>query len=210
MSVPIIRGFVKTLRSDKSIREASGSGPEIFERLYAAHTDPWALTVSPMNHQRYLALLETLTASTPCHSILDVGCGEGHFTRFLTGMSTTVVGIDVSASALKRAAERAPTAHFTCTGLLEYVTSDTFDVITAVEMLYYVRPTDRALARLLELGRTVVVSYSNKHRTEVAAVIERHPRLVELRFCPFFGLQRFGFTIARFDGWARDSAASTP
>lgn len=207
MSIPIIRGFVKTLRSDKSVRETDGPGPEIVERLYAANVDPWALTVSPMAHQRYLALLEALT---PCRSILDVGCGEGHFTRFLTGMSTTVVGIDVSASALGRTAERAPTAQFTCAGLLEYAPPDTFDVITAVEMLYYVRPIDRALTRLLELGQTVIVSYFHKHRAEVATVIEGHPRLAELRFCPFFGLQRFGFTIARFEGWACGSAASAP
>lgn len=170
MSIPIIRGFVKTLRSDKSVRETDGSGPEMFERLYAANVDPWALTVSPMAHQRYHPLLEALTPLTPCRSILDVGCGEGHFTRFLTGTSTTVVGIDVSASALGRAAARAPTAQFTCTGLLEYAPPDTFDVITAVEMSYYVRPTDRALTRLLELGQTVIVSYSNScvHRHSIS------------------------------------------
>lgn len=206
LSAPLIWGFVKTLQSDRSVRGAHHVGPEVFERLYAASIDPWALSVSPMAHQRYLALLHAVAPFTPCRSILDVGCGEGHFTRFLAGMSTEVVGIDVSASALERAAEHVPAARFICAGLHEYRPPKTFDVVTAVEMLYYVRPVDRALTRLLELGRTVIVSYSKKHREEVAAVIEQHPRLVALEFCPFFGLKRFGFTVARFDGLADDGA----
>lgn len=200
LSAPIIWGFVKTLQSDRSVRGAHHLGPDVFERLYAANIDPWALSVSPMAHQRYLALLHALGPFTPCRSILDVGCGEGHFTRFLAGMSTNVVGIDVSASAVERAAEHVPAARFICAGLHEYEPPEVFDIVTAVEMLYYVRPVDRALSRLLQLGRTVIVSYSKKHRDEVAAVIEQHPRLTALDFCPFFGMKRFGFTIARFDG----------
>jgi hypothetical protein len=30
--------------------------------------------------------------------------------------------------------------------------------------------------------------------------VERHPRLVGLEFCPFFGMKRFGFTIAHLRG----------
>lgn len=198
MSVETVRGFFRTLESDRWLRRHAHR--MAFEELYSSRPDPWAVAASPLARQRYLQLIEMLSAHAPCSTILDVGCGEGHFTRYLGGMAARVVGIDVSASALHRAAQRVPAAQFVCAGIEEYTPDEPFDVVTAIEMLYYARPVDRALDRLLIFGRTVVVSYSNGHRHEVADVVEGHARLVSLERFSFFGTKRFGFTVAQLRG----------
>lgn len=200
MSGEVVRGLARTLWADWRIRRARHSDDDRFERLYAATTDPWALSVSPMAQQRYLAVIDALTPLTPCNSILDVGCGEGHLTRYLTGLSHRVVGIDVSPSAVARAQYSVPSAHFIVSGVDAYQAPKPFDIVTAVEMLYYLPEPARALERLLALGRTVIVSYSNKHRAVVADLVEQHPHVTAVQFCPFFGTKRFGFTIARLRG----------
>jgi SAM-dependent methyltransferase len=196
--VQTVRAFLRTRESDRWLRR--NAHRTAFEELYASRPDPWALAISPLAHQRYLQLIETLSAYTPCATILDVGCGEGHFTRYLGGMADRVVGIDVSASALQRAAHRLPAGEFVCAGIEEYTPVEVFDVVTAIEVLYYARPVDRALDRLLTFGRRVVVSYSNGHRHEVAEVVEAHPRLASLERYSFLGTKRFGFTVAQFCG----------
>src|SRR5262249_49074402 len=152
--------------------------------------------LSPMAHQRYLALIETLGPYTPCRSILDVGCGEGSFTRYLTGQAQTVVGIDASTTAVHRARQLVPRAAFHCSTLESFDSRERFDIVLAVEVLYYVPSVTTALEKLLSIGRTVIVCYTHRER----ARIERHLD----PFCPperrsvhaFFGLKRHGFTIA--------------
>lgn len=204
MSIELVRGVFRTIDADRRLRRARDR--HRFERLYARRPDPWALGVSPMAQQRYLRVIEALAGYTPCETLLDVGCGEAHFTRYLAGMARRVVGIDVSPSALARAAHRAPSVDFVCAGVEDYSTSEPFDVITAVEALYYVQPVDVALDRVLGWGRHVIVSYSNGHYAEIGPIVERHPRLVGLQFCRFFGTKRFGFTIAHLRGVVDESA----
>lgn len=198
MSIELVRGVFRTIDADRWLRRARDR--HRFERLYARRSDPWALAVSPMAQQRYLRVIEALAGYTPCETLLDIGCGEGHFTRYLGGMARRVVGIDVSASALTRAVRHSPDIDFVCAGVEEYAPSEPFDVVTAVEVLYYVQPVHLALDRVLRLGRHVFVSYSKGHYAEIGPVVERHPRLVGLQFCPFFGTKRFGFTIAHLRG----------
>lgn len=198
MSIELVRTVFRTIDADRRLRRTPDR--QGFERLYARRSDPWALAVSPMAQQRYLGIIDALTRYTPCETLLDIGCGEGHFTRYLGGMARRVVGIDVSPSALARAANHSPNIDFVCAGIEEYTTGEPFDVVTAVEVLYYVQPVHLALDRVLRLGRHVLVTYSKGHYAEIGPIVERHPRLLGLQFCPFFGTKRFGFTIAHLGG----------
>ena len=198
MSIEVLRSVFRTIDADRRLRRTRDR--HRFEHLYARGSDPWALAVSPMAQQRYLRVIEALGRHTPCKTLLDIGCGEGHFTRYLGGMASRVVGIDVSASALARAAHHLPDIDFVCAGVEEYTTSEPFDVVTAVEVLYYAPSVHLALERVLRLGRHVFLSYAKGHYAEIGPIVERHPRLVALQFCPFFGTKRFGFTIAHLRG----------
>lgn len=57
----------------------------------------------PRRLERERELLEETLAEAPARRILDLGCGEGHHTRFLSERGYEVVGIDASEPALERA-----------------------------------------------------------------------------------------------------------
>jgi 2-polyprenyl-6-hydroxyphenyl methylase / 3-demethylubiquinone-9 3-methyltransferase len=59
----------------------------------------------PYRAQRLAFLLEHVA---PGAAVLDVGCGEGHFTSALARAARTAVGIDVAAEPLRRARARDP------------------------------------------------------------------------------------------------------
>lgn len=103
----VVRALAKPLITDRELPPVPGTPPGAFEALYARRHDPWGVLTSPLAQQRYLTLVEVVSEYSPCQSILDVGCGEGALTRYLVGCATHVAGIDVSASAIARATDRA-------------------------------------------------------------------------------------------------------
>ena len=82
-SLRVLASFLKTIRADRRLGASTDRNSTVFEQLYRQQEDPWGLRASPFTQYRYLALLERLAAFTPCRSLLDVGCGEGLFTRYL-------------------------------------------------------------------------------------------------------------------------------
>jgi hypothetical protein len=81
---------------------------------------------------------------------------------------------------------------------LEAFNSDRlFDVVLAVEVLYYVQAVDVAIERLLALGRSVIVSYTNRERHRLEPYLEPYCSTQQRAFYPFFGLTGFGFTVAQ-------------
>jgi SAM-dependent methyltransferase len=195
-----VRALTKPLKADRLLPPLPGTPPEAFERLYAERADPWGVLLSPIAHQRYLALVEAVGAHTPCDSILDVGCGEGSFTRYLVGQARHVVGIDASQTAIERARRLVPKAAFWCGMLESFNAPETFDVVLAIEVLYYVPDVKIALDKLLALGRTVFVAYTSRERSRIEAHLDRLCPPESRIFHPFFGLKNHGFTIACLRG----------
>jgi len=191
-----IREMSRPLTTDRELPPAAGTPPDAFEALYARQMDPWGVLTSPIAQQRYLRLVEIVGQLAPCGSILDAGCGEGSLTRYLVGCATEVWGIDASATAISRARQLVPRATFRCCTLEALDTARRFDVVLAVEVLYYVASVDRAIEKLLSIGRHVVVSYTNRERERLEPQIERWCPARDREFHSFFGLERFGFTVA--------------
>ena len=153
-----------------------------------------------------LALLERLAAFTPCGSLLDVGCGEGLFTRYLRGVASTVVGVDLSGTAITRARQNVPGAVFHCVSVQEYAPSQRFDVVVAAEMLYYADDVEQALDSLRALGDIVVVSYARARALQIEHRLG-HAGHVTSTFHPFFQSKKHGFTIASFGARAGGGGA---
>ena len=59
------------------------------------------------------------------------------------------------------------------------------------------RQIDRRDRKLLTLGRSVIISYTNRERRRLEPYVDRYCPHDSRAFCPFFGLNGFGFTIAR-------------
>ena len=192
----MLDAFTKPLISDRVLPPRAGTPPAAFEELYARRADPWGVLASPLAQQRYLALIEVVGRHSPCQSILDVGCGEGALTRYLVGCANEVAGIDASPTAITRARQLVPKATFHCCTLEDFRPERVFDVVLAVEVLYYVKAVDVALEQLLALGRSVIVSYTSRERRRLEPYLDPYCPPSHRVFHSFFGLERFGFTIA--------------
>jgi predicted TPR repeat methyltransferase len=76
-------------------------------------------------------------------SVLELGCGEGHLTQAIFDGARTVTGIDFSDVAIERAKALAiPNARFENADFLR-VSFKGYDVIAAIECLYYLTPDDQ-------------------------------------------------------------------
>lgn len=109
------------------------------QKLYATR-DPWNL-LSPKEQFRFMAVNDIVRGIAPgCHSLLELGCGEGYQTRKLMEVSRHVTGIDVSELAIARAKQDVADADFHV-GRAEDVgqlfAGRRFDLVTACEVLYY-------------------------------------------------------------------------
>ena len=67
--------------------------PEAYEAWYATPRGRWITGVE-------YAMLRGMLAPEPGDTLLDVGCGTGHFTRRFARDGHTVVGIDPDADAV--------------------------------------------------------------------------------------------------------------
>ena len=190
----LFESFLKMRRADRFLPHNYTGTYEIFERLYSRARDPWGLQYSPLAMQRYLTLIETISQVAPCTAILDVGCGEGIFTKYLTGFAPEVVGIDVSPTAIERAKMRVPRASFHCAALEDFHSERRYDLVVAVEMLYYVESVDATLEKLQALGKTVIVTYGHQ-RKRLDSHLDRFCDQSSKRFYSFWGAR--GFTLVR-------------
>ncbi|HUQ85725.1 MAG TPA: SAM-dependent methyltransferase [Candidatus Limnocylindrales bacterium] len=118
--------------------------------------DPWK-TQHPYNQKTFKQLIE-LIKLVPHQSILEVGCGQGSFTKLLTELSKDVTVIDVSESAIKKASSEAKGAQFLVSSLENFYPKRRYDVIICAEILYYIKDERKAIEKLKELGDYLVTS----------------------------------------------------
>ena len=64
--------------------------------------DYWSLETSPFERDKYARQLERI-ADRRYRTVLEIGCGAGHFTRALAALADRVVAIDVSPVAIEQA-----------------------------------------------------------------------------------------------------------
>lgn len=118
-----------------------------------------------LRHHLTLELLRPLIASGG-RDVLDVGCGLGEFTAALAAVhpGNRVTGVDMCERAVSRAREANPGLSFRTGTLPDLALPDAaYDLITALEMLYYLDDAGRAAAprelrRLLRPGGHLVFS----------------------------------------------------
>ncbi|MBX3727248.1 MAG: class I SAM-dependent methyltransferase [Xanthomonadales bacterium] len=139
-------------------------GADAWQRLDHAYAvpDPWHMD-SALEQARF-AQTNALIAATfgRVGSILELGCGEGHQTRWLREVADQVCGIDVSARAIERARLRVPEADFAVADIHGQPFGDQpgrFDLVVACEVLYYIKDIPATLTRMSELGRDCLATF---------------------------------------------------
>ena len=95
-------------------------------------------------------------------TLLEVGCGEGHQSEQLVSLCAHLTGIDVSPTAVERARKRVPSATFSAADLYAQPWAqerDRFDLVTACEVIYYMRDRPKFLHTIDALGKACIVTY---------------------------------------------------
>ena len=151
------------------------------ELLYRL-SDPWNME-SERERFRFIETSrilrrELVAPAERVDSILEIGCGEGHQSEHLAPLCRSLTGIDISGTAVRRARRRLPGATFESGDLLArpwVAERRRFDVVTAFEVLYYMKDMARMLEVMSALGRSCIVSYYEPS----ASIVE--PQLAALR-----------------------------
>jgi cyclopropane fatty-acyl-phospholipid synthase-like methyltransferase len=162
-----------------------------FNAFYSA-PDPWSLERAGFRDRVFRRLLSNVIRG---RDVLELGCGEGHLTQALFSGAKTVTGIDISELAIARARTRKlPNARFEAGDFLS-ASFEGFDVIAALECVYYLSPAEReaffAKVASEHAGKVMVLSTpiigQNQYRryfthAELMETFRRHRMSVEAAF----------------------------
>ncbi|MGQ0483512.1 MAG: class I SAM-dependent methyltransferase [Pseudonocardia sp.] len=142
---------------------------QVFDRKYD-HPDPWGVKSGSPNGAYQRRKFRTTLDCVPIgyySRVLDAGCGEGAFTRLLAEAfsDAEVVGIDIAADAVERAAAMAPRqdVQYLTANLLDNSPPGMFDLVFCNEVLYYLggsgqrRAAERLISALIPGGMLVLV-----------------------------------------------------
>ena len=112
-----------------------------FNRYYAT-PDPWGVSRATFRDR---VLRRHLTRPTRNRSVLELGCGEGHLTQAVFRRARFVNAVDISDVAIARAKLlNLPHARFQTADLLD-ISLAGYDVIAAIECIYYLSHEDQIL-----------------------------------------------------------------
>jgi SAM-dependent methyltransferase len=141
------------------------------ETLFASRPDPYRFALEPQRFARASGMLEAAGSRFP--RALEIGCAEGLFTEELARRCDSLLAVDLSPTALARAAHRCRdfgNVRFAQWDLRSDPLPGTFDLIVATGVLEYIlRPSTlrRACDRIVQalqpggyllLGNTVAES----------------------------------------------------
>ena len=168
------------------------------ERLFKWSEDPWNFQSSSYERERLQVLLRVVQRY-PHNSVLEVGCGEGVFTRELTKISKQVVGIDISPTALGRAKRRCPTTTFLNVRVEDFEWHSKFDMVICAETLYYIKNVDAAIEKLRGLGRFSIVSYIHRESRTLDPYVMQMPLIEFTRFQKSYWFWKRMMTVALWE-----------
>jgi cyclopropane fatty-acyl-phospholipid synthase-like methyltransferase len=112
-----------------------------FDQFYA-EPDPWRISRAAFRDR---ALRRSICNFVADKSVLELCCGEGHLTQAIFGNARHITGVDLSAIAIQRAKSLGlANAGFMAADFLS-LSFDGFDVIAAIECLYYLTPENQSM-----------------------------------------------------------------
>lgn len=130
--------------------------------LAYAVDDPWNMQ-SERERARFEATNRiALEAFGPVHSLLEIGCGEGHQTEYLQRIARDVFALDVSTRAIERARQRVAGAQFHVGDVFDQpwgARRHRFDLVTACDVLYYMADPRAAIDRMRHLAPRGLVTF---------------------------------------------------
>ena len=169
-----------------ALRDVSGSdNHQQLDRIYALE-DPWNMD-SAQERARFEATNALIAERFgTVGQLLEIGCGEGHQTRWFGRISRRQFGVDVSARAIERARQRMPEAQFHVGDVFSQPwqpEGGRFDLVTACDVLYYLGDPAATVRRMRELGRKGLVTFYSPACERVAPAVDAVPGVRHDWFC---------------------------
>lgn len=164
-----------------------------FDDTVAASYEAWYLTPEGLRTDRYeKAVLSWALGHYPrAGSILEVGCGTAHFTRWFADRGLETIGLDLSPAMLAQARSAGP-VRVLCADACRLPFPDrAFDLTALITALEFVDEPLRALAEALRVARTGVV-LGVLHRWSALALqrrVEAAVRPTVFRPARFYGVR---------------------
>ena len=143
---------------------SGATDPGYFERLYQGDPDPWRFASSAYERDKYAATIAALPARRFRRGF-EVGCSIGVLTRQLAARCETLLGVDVSETALAQARARCANLSGVTVAAMAVPGAwpeGRFDLIVFSEVLYYlgvpgIREAARRTGACLEPGGVAVL-----------------------------------------------------
>ncbi|WP_261783906.1 bifunctional PIG-L family deacetylase/class I SAM-dependent methyltransferase [Curtobacterium sp. TC1] len=120
---------------------ATSRSRESFDAHYERKPEGWDFEGSWYERRKRAVTLASLPRAR-YRSALELGCATGVLTAALTERADAVLGTDISAAPLERAARRAPGARFAQAALPEEWPVGRWDLVVMSEVGYYLSPAD--------------------------------------------------------------------
>lgn len=165
MSLQDIRFWIHSAQTDAELARLQKvhSVQQAFDMLYEKDADPWGYLVPRYRYQRlkYAKMLGMIPARE-YDSVLDVGCGIGVFARMVAPYAREVLGVELSATAVRRARELSsnhPNVRFEQGSLLDMqgTTENQHDIVILADVLYYLATlSDEDLKSVVALASSLV------------------------------------------------------
>lgn len=125
-----------------------------------------------MRLARRASLILKETAMKPGMQVLEIGCGNGNYTKLFVQTGARVIAIDLSEDLLARARESVPSARFSCTDAesLEGIESESVDLVVGNAVLHHLDAplALRAAWRVLRPGGKLCFTEPNMLNPQIA------------------------------------------
>ena len=125
----------------------------------ASEYEAWyQLTENRQFDRQEKALLKMLLTRFPnAHTLLEVGCGTGHFTRWFGELGLHATGIDLSSPMLTQAASLSSQNYLQGNALTLPFSSRSFDLATMITTLEFLPEPVQALTEMLRVARRGII-----------------------------------------------------
>jgi ubiquinone/menaquinone biosynthesis C-methylase UbiE len=120
----------------------------------AASYETWYQTIGRQTDRQEKALLKWLLSGFPrARTILEVGCGTGHFTRWFGGLGLEAVGLDLSRPMLDEAVSLSGPVYLQGEALILPFVSKPFDLVALITTLEFLPDPIQGLGEAIRVAR---------------------------------------------------------